>query len=173
MKLSDFDFTLPTELIAQKPEKKRDESNLLIAAPNNHLVQVKFHDIIDYLLPGDLMVFNNSKVIKAKLLLNKAGKKIELYLNKAISNNYWHGFAKPSKRLNERDQFDFGCNKIIISKKLGMGQVEIAFVLDNISVFEFLKKYGEIPLPPYIKRYENLLEDIIDTKQFIVGTLEQ
>lgn len=159
MKLSDFDFTLPTELIAQKPEKKRDESNLLIAVPNNHLVQVKFHDIINYLCPGDLMVFNDSKVIKGKLLLNKAGKKIELYLNKAISNNYWHGFAKPSKRLNEGDQFDFGCNKIIISKKLGMGQVEIAFVLDNISVFEFLEKYGEIPLPPYIKRHENLLED--------------
>lgn len=94
-----FDFTLPTELIAQKPEKKRDESNLLVAAPNNDLVQAKFHDIINYLSPGDLMVFNDSKVIKAKLLLNKADKKIELYLNKAISDNYWHGFAKPAKRL--------------------------------------------------------------------------
>ncbi|UCM93306.1 tRNA preQ1(34) S-adenosylmethionine ribosyltransferase-isomerase QueA [Candidatus Tisiphia endosymbiont of Melanophora roralis] len=159
MKLSDFDFTLPTELIAQKPEKKRDESNLLIAAPNNHLVQSKFYDIIDYLCPGDLMVFNDSKVIKAKLLLNKDGKKIDLYLNKPINNNCWHGFAKPSKRLNEGDQFDFGCNKIIISKKLVMGQVEVEFFLDNLSVFEFLEKYGEIPLPPYIKRQENLLED--------------
>jgi S-adenosylmethionine:tRNA ribosyltransferase-isomerase len=50
MKLSDFDFTLPSELIAQNPAKKRDESNLLVAAPNNHLVQTKFHDIIDYIL---------------------------------------------------------------------------------------------------------------------------
>ncbi|WP_375319405.1 tRNA preQ1(34) S-adenosylmethionine ribosyltransferase-isomerase QueA [Candidatus Tisiphia endosymbiont of Oplodontha viridula] len=159
MKLSDFDFTLPSELIAQKPEKKRDESNLLVVAPNNHLVQTKFHDIIDYLCPGDLMVFNDTKVIKAKLLLDKAGKKIELYLNKAISDNYWHGFAKPSKRLDIEDQFDFAGNKIIISKKLGMGQVEVTFVLDNISVFEFLEKYGEIPLPPYIKRDGSLVED--------------
>ncbi len=156
MKLADFDFTLPSELIAQKPEKKRDESNLLVAAPNNHLVQTKFHDIIDYLCPGDLMVFNDTKVIKAKLLLNKAGKKIELYLNKAISDNYWHGFAKPSKRLNIEDQFEFAGNKIIISKKLGMGQVEVMFVLDNISVFEFLEKYGKVPLPPYIKRCGSL-----------------
>ncbi|WP_341756800.1 MULTISPECIES: tRNA preQ1(34) S-adenosylmethionine ribosyltransferase-isomerase QueA [unclassified Candidatus Tisiphia] len=159
MKLSDFDFTLPSELIAQKPEKKRDESNLLVVAPNNHLVQTKFRDIIDYLCPGDLMVFNDTKVIKAKLLLDKAGKKIELYLNKAISDNYWHGFAKPSKRLDIEDQFDFAGNKIIISKKLGMGQVEVTFVLDNISVFEFLEKYGEIPLPPYIKRDRSLVED--------------
>ncbi|MCC8398555.1 MAG: tRNA preQ1(34) S-adenosylmethionine ribosyltransferase-isomerase QueA [Rickettsia endosymbiont of Labidopullus appendiculatus] len=159
MKLSDFDFILPSELIAQKPEKKRDESNLLVAAPNNHLVQTKFHDIINYLCPGDLMVFNDSKVIKSKLLLNKAGKKIELYLNKQISNNYWHGFAKPSKKLNIEDQFEFAGNKIIISKKLGMGQVEVAFDLDNISVFDFLEKYGEIPLPPYIKRGGNLLDD--------------
>ncbi|WP_410521552.1 S-adenosylmethionine:tRNA ribosyltransferase-isomerase [Candidatus Tisiphia endosymbiont of Empis tessellata] len=128
---------------------------MLAVAPNKDLVQTKFYDIIDYLCPGDLMVFNDSKVIKAKLLLNKAGKKIELYL----SDNYWHGFAKPSKRLNEGDQFDFGCNKIIISKKLVMGQVEVEFFLDNLSVFEFLEKYGEIPLPPYIKRHENLLED--------------
>ncbi|MDD9335691.1 MAG: tRNA preQ1(34) S-adenosylmethionine ribosyltransferase-isomerase QueA [Rickettsiaceae bacterium] len=159
MKLSDFDFTLPTELIAQKPEKKREESNLLAVAPNKDLVQTKFYDIIDYLCPGDLMVFNDTKVIKAKLLLNKDGKKIDLYLNKPISDNYWHGFAKPSKRLDIEDQFDFAGNKIIISRKLGMGQVEVTFVLDNISVFEFLEKYGEIPLPPYIKRHENLLED--------------
>ncbi|MCC8399292.1 MAG: tRNA preQ1(34) S-adenosylmethionine ribosyltransferase-isomerase QueA [Rickettsia endosymbiont of Platyusa sonomae] len=172
MKLSDFDFTLPSELIAQNPAKKRDESNLLVAAPNNHLVQTKFHDIIDYLCPGDLMVFNDTKVINAKLLLNKSGKKIELYLNKAISDNYWHGFAKPSKRLVIADQFEFAGNKIIISKKLGMGQVEVAFALDNISIFEFLEKYGEIPLPPYIKRGErlpkdaNLEDDIGNSEEF-------
>ncbi|WP_341752871.1 MULTISPECIES: tRNA preQ1(34) S-adenosylmethionine ribosyltransferase-isomerase QueA [unclassified Candidatus Tisiphia] len=172
MKLSDFDFTLPSELIAQNPAKKRDESNLLVAAPNNHLVQTKFHDIIDYLCPGNLMVFNDTKVINTKLLLNKAGKKIELYLNKAISDNYWHGFAKPSKRLAIEDQFEFAGNKIIISKKLGMGQVEVAFALDNISIFEFLEKYGEIPLPPYIKRGErlpkdaNLEDDIGNSEEF-------
>ncbi|KAJ6644878.1 S-adenosylmethionine:tRNA ribosyltransferase-isomerase [Pseudolycoriella hygida] len=160
MKLSDFDFPLPNSLIAQKPAKKRENSNLLIAGANNPLVIDKFHNIIDYLLPGDLMVFNDSKVIKAKLILNKSEKKVELYLNKQIIDNQWYGFAKPSKRLNPGDQFDFDGNKIIIMQKLGMGQVEVKFELLNLTVFEFLEKYGETPLPPYIKRKEFLSEDI-------------
>ncbi|WP_341764317.1 tRNA preQ1(34) S-adenosylmethionine ribosyltransferase-isomerase QueA [Candidatus Tisiphia endosymbiont of Beris chalybata] len=161
MKLLDFDFSLPHALIAQAPEAKRDHSNLLIAKPNTHLAQDKFYNIIDYLMPGDVIVFNDSKVIKAKLLLNNDGKKIELYLNKQIGDNKWHGFAKPAKKLQEGDQFDFSGNKITILHKLGLGQVEVKFELLNISVFEFLEQYGHLPLPPYIKREENLVEDNI------------
>lgn len=159
MKLSDFDFTLPKNLIAQQPVKKRENSGLLIAQQNNSLVQDKFYSIIDYLVPGDVIVFNDSKVIKAKLILEKLGKKIELYLNKQVGGNHWSAFAKPSKRLNEGDQFDFAGNKITIIKKLGMGQVEVEFALQDISVFEFLENYGEMPLPPYIKREKILSED--------------
>jgi S-adenosylmethionine:tRNA ribosyltransferase-isomerase len=168
MKLADFDFTLPVELIAQTPAVKRDEANLLVAEPNKQLVQTKFYNIIDYLRPNDLLVFNDTRVINAKLLLRKEnGRKIELYLNKQINHNYWLGFAKPAKKLNEGDQFDFASNKIIISKKLAMGEVEIQFNLNNISIFQFLKKYGEIPLPPYIKRSENLLNDDDDRYQTV------
>ncbi|WP_375326372.1 tRNA preQ1(34) S-adenosylmethionine ribosyltransferase-isomerase QueA [Candidatus Tisiphia endosymbiont of Nemotelus uliginosus] len=161
MILSNFDFTLPHTLIAQEPEPKRDNSSLLIANLNNPLVQCKFYTIIDYLLPGDVMVFNDSKVINAKLLLDKEGRRIELYLNKQIGPNKCHGFTKPAKKLKERDQFDFDGNNIIILHKLNFGQVEVKFELSNISVFEFLEKYGQIPLPPYIKRPENLIEDNI------------
>lgn len=154
MKLSDFDFTLPPELIAHVPSEKRDGSILLVAPPDKDLVQDKFYNIIDYILPSDLIVFNDIKVIKAKLSLNTGTRKIDLYLNKQISDNYWHGFAKPSKKLNENDQFDFDHHSVVIRKKLGMGQVEVEFKLDNILLFDFLEQYGEIPLPPYIKRAE-------------------
>jgi len=158
MKLSDFDFDLPLELIAQHPAEKRDNSNLLIAT-QNIVQQTKFYNIIDYLLPGDLIVFNDSKVIKAKLKLNKNGKKIDLYLNKKISDDCWRGFAKPARKLQEGDQFDFNEHKIIINKKLEMGEIEVKF--PNISVFDFLEQYGETPLPPYIKRLTAQEEDTL------------
>lgn len=159
MKLSDFDFTLPPELIAHAPAQKRDDSILLVAQPNQDLSQDKFYNIIDYLLPSDLIVFNDSKVINAKLLLNKGDQKVFLYLNKQISNNYWHGFAKPSRKLNENDQFDFDNHSVIVRKKLGMGQVEVEFKLNNMLLFDFLEQYGEIPLPPYIKITGNTIDN--------------
>jgi S-adenosylmethionine:tRNA ribosyltransferase-isomerase len=159
MKLSDFDFTLPPELIAHTPEQKRDDSILLVAQPDQDLSHDKFYNIINYLLPSDLIVFNDSKVINAKLLLKKGDSKIALYLNKQISNNYWHGFAKPSKKLNENDQFDFDNHSVTLRKKLGMGQVEVEFKLNNMLLFDFLEQYGEMPLPPYIKTAGNTVDN--------------
>lgn len=83
MKLSDFDFDLPLELIAQNPISKRDESNLLIASTQQY-VKTKFYNIIDYLKEGDLLVFNNSKVIKAKLNLDR---NITINLNQRLKDN--------------------------------------------------------------------------------------
>ncbi|HJD56352.1 MAG TPA: tRNA preQ1(34) S-adenosylmethionine ribosyltransferase-isomerase QueA [Rickettsia endosymbiont of Pyrocoelia pectoralis] len=148
MKLSDFDFDLPEELIAHKPEDKRDHSNLLIAAEEVP-VKTKFYNIIDYLKEGDLLVFNNSKVIKAKLNL---GDKVTINLNKKISDNIWSAFAKPARKLKIQDEFYFDNHKVIIDEKLEMGEIRVKFELANISVFEFLDKYGEMPLPLYIKR---------------------
>ena len=152
MKLSDFDFSLPPELIAQTPSETRDYSNLLIVNSKDRHIKTKFHKILDYLKAGDVMVFNDSKVIKAKLLLDKGSRKIDFYLNKKISDNCWRGFARPAKKLKVGDEFEFGSHKIIISKKLEMGETEIEFVLKDLSVFEFLDRSGHIPLPPYIKR---------------------
>jgi S-adenosylmethionine:tRNA ribosyltransferase-isomerase len=159
MKLSDFDFILPPELISHVPSQKRDDSILLVAQPDKDLVQDRFYNIIDYVVPSDLIVFNDVKVIKAKLSLNTGTRKIDLYLNKQISDNYWHGFAKPSKKLKENDQFDFDNHSVVIRKKLGFGQVEVEFKLDNIQLFNFLEQYGEIPLPPYIKTAKNSVDN--------------
>ena len=152
MKLSDFDFNLPSELIAQTPLIKRDESALLVMKPDANTIKTKFYDIVDYLKEGDLIVFNNSRVIKARLILKKNGKEIDFYLNKKLNENSWNGFARPAKKLKEGDIFNFGVHTIRISKKLFMGETEIEFKLDNISIFEFLDIYGQMPLPPYIKR---------------------
>ncbi len=157
--LSDFDFTLPTELIAHAPVQKRDNSTLLVAQPEEGLVQSKFYSIIDYIETSDLLVFNDSKVIKAKLSLDTGSRRIALYLNKQIANNYWHGFARPSKKLHENDKFDFDDHSVVIKKKLGMGQVEVEFKLNNMTIFDFLEEYGEIPLPPYIKAEGNLTDN--------------
>lgn len=161
MLLSDFDFDLPRELIAQTPASKRDISNLLIIPKtDNCFIQTPFYNLIDYLAPGDVIVFNNSKVIKAKLVLYKNNQKIEIYLNKSLNNNYWQAFAKPARKLIEGDEFRLCAHKITITKKLEMGAIELAFELDNISIFDFLDKFGQMPLPPYIKRMqENIMDD--------------
>lgn len=155
MKLSDFDFELPKELIAQQPSLKRDHSDLLVISPDTQFIKTKFYNIVDFLQTGDVIVFNNSKVIKAKLVLKKETRQIEINFHKKINTHCWRAFARPAKKLKLGDEFSFDSHKIIIIKKFGMGEIEIEFRLDNISVFEFLEKYGEIPLPPYIKRDTN------------------
>ncbi|HJD58186.1 MAG TPA: tRNA preQ1(34) S-adenosylmethionine ribosyltransferase-isomerase QueA [Rickettsia endosymbiont of Ceroptres masudai] len=151
MKRSDFDFDLPSDLIAQYPDSERDNSDLLIAGTKP--IKTKFYNILDYLKEGDLLVFNNSKVIKAKLHL---GKNITINLNQKLSDNCWSAFAKPARKINISDEFYFDNHKVIITDKLAMGEIKVKFELDNISVFEFLDKYGEMPLPVYIRRSHSL-----------------
>ena len=161
MNLSDFDFNLPKELIAQFPTEKRDHSKLLIPLSGNKFKIVKFFQIIDELQEGDLMVFNDSRVVKAKLTLTKNDKKINVNLNRPISNDTWLGFARPAKKLEINDEFYFGKHQLVITNKLDQGEIEIKFNLNNnISVFDFLGQYGQLPLPPYIKRDQENRDDL-------------
>ncbi|CAF2248401.1 unnamed protein product [Rotaria magnacalcarata] len=158
MNLSNFDFDLPLELIAQEHLEYRDQSNLIISSEDNKIV--KFSDIIDYLNPGDLMVFNDSRVINAKLTLDKSGKTININLNKPSSiENSWRAFAKPAKKLTIGDEFFFDNHKLVITNKFEFGEIEVKFVLDGIEIFTFLDQYGEVPLPLYIKRQTPNKED--------------
>ncbi|MDP4709496.1 MAG: tRNA preQ1(34) S-adenosylmethionine ribosyltransferase-isomerase QueA [Rickettsiaceae bacterium] len=159
MQLSDFDFELPVELIAQSPASQRDHSNLLIPDSLGNQI-VKFYNLLDHLKEGDLLIFNDSRVVNAKLTLNAGERKINVNLNKPSGANSWLGFAKPAKKLKEGDEFVFDSHKIVIKKKLEAGEIEIEFQTDNISIFDFLDKYGQVPLPQYIKRPENNFEDI-------------
>lgn len=159
MKLSDFDFRLPQELIAQFPASRRDHSNLLVPDDSGNQI-VKFYNLPDYLQEGDLLVFNDSQVIKARLTLCAGSGKININLNKPSGSSKWFGFAKPAKKLREGDEFVFDNHKLVIKRKLDAGMVEIKFKTDGISIFDFLDKYGQVPLPQYIKRPEDNPEDI-------------
>lgn len=159
MKLSDFDFDLPSELVAQTPSKKRDESSLLIPGDHDHEI-VKFHDIINFLSEGDLLVFNDSRVINAQIILDKNGKSININLNRPLKNNIWLGFAKPGKKLKIGDEFQFEEHIIRINNKYDSGDIEFEFILKDIELFDFLDIYGQIPLPQYIKRDEKSAEDL-------------
>lgn len=168
MKLSDFDFDLPQELIAQTPPEKRGDSKLLVVSPEDEYTVTQFSHISHFLREGDLLVFNDSKVIKAKLELHKNDSVIDLNLNRPITDNVWHGFTRPAKKLEEGDEFAFGEHIVVINKKLGMGEVEVEFRLAGglaslEDVYDFLDVFGEIPLPPYIKRDG---PDIMDEERY-------
>jgi len=152
MKAKDFDYELPEELIAQYPLESRDESKLLVLGSNGKITDSVFYNLADFLEEGDLLVMNNSKVIKAFLVLDKDGKEISVNLNKQLTKTIWTGFAKPAKKLVIGDSFDFDGSQIIIKDKYEDGTIEFEFDLKKpLTVFDFLEIYGHIPLPPYIR----------------------
>lgn len=159
MKLSDFDFELPEELIAQEPAKKRDHSDLLVCQSDGELNKTKFYNLLDYVEAGDVFVFNDSKVINAQLTLTKDGKTICVNLNKELNPTKWTGFARPAKRLEVGDEFQFGPHNVVVTERDMDGVFCFDFELKDINVIEFLEEYGEVPLPPYIKRDSENAED--------------
>ena len=110
MKITDFDYNLPEELIAQKPADKRDSSRLLVVHRDSGKIEHKhFYDIINYLNPGDLMVLNNSKVLPARLFGEKegTGAKVEFLLIKRIEGDRWETMVRPGRRLKPGDSVMF------------------------------------------------------------------
>ena len=154
MKVSDFDFYLPEELIAQHPLEKRDTSKLMVLDKNTGDIEHKhFHDIIDYLNEGDTLVLNNTRVMPARLIGEKeeTGGKIEFLLLKRIEGDKWECLAKPGKRAKIGQKFTFGNGKLkcTVVDIVEEGNRIIEFSYEGI--FEqVLDELGEMPLPPYI-----------------------
>lgn len=151
-KLSDFDFDLPAKLIANNPVHPRDESSMLIYY-NNQIIDKKSKNLDEFLNGGDVLVLNDSKVLKAKLTGKRGQANININLHQEISDGIWQAFAKPAKRLKIGDKFiisdDFYAN---ITDKNPDGIVTLEFNVKNINFFQKLEKYGQMPLPPYIKQ---------------------
>ena len=154
MKVSDFNFDLPEELIAQHPLEKRDASRLMVLDKNTGVIEHKsFHNVIEYLNEGDTLVLNNTRVMPARLIGEKEGTggKIEFLLLKRIEGDKWECLAKPGKRAKIGQTFTFGegklkCKVIDIIEE---GNRIIEFSYEGI--FEqVLDELGEMPLPPYI-----------------------
>ena len=110
MKLEEFDYNLPEELIAQTPIQKRDESRLMVLDRKNKKIEHKsFFNIIDYLNPGDCLVINNTKVIPARLYGRKVtGANIEVLLLKQIENDEWECIVRPGNKLKPGTEIIFG-----------------------------------------------------------------
>lgn len=154
MKVSDFDFYLPEELIAQHPLEKRDSSRLMILDKKTGGIKHKyFHDVIEYLNEGDTLVLNNTRVMPARLIGEKEGTggKIEFLLLKRIQGDKWECLAKPGKRAKIGQKFTFGEGKLTctVVDIVAEGNRIIEFSYEGI--FEqVLDELGEMPLPPYI-----------------------
>ncbi len=153
MELSEFNYELPEELIAQTPIEKRDESRLMILDKNTGKIEHKiFKDIIDYLEPGDCLVRNNTRVIPARLYGKKeTGANVEFILLKNLEGDIWEAMVRPGNKLHIGTKVIFGDGllKAEILDMLQDGTRKVKFIYNGI-FNEILEKIGLMPLPPYI-----------------------
>ena len=154
MKISDFNYDLPEELIAQFPIKDRSSSRLMVVDKKTGEIEHKvFKDIIDYLEEGDCLVLNDTRVIPARLIGSKVetGGKIEFLLLKRNEDDTWETLVKPGKRAKIGSKFSFGDGKLI-AEVVGMGDDGARIVkFEYEGIFEeVLDELGNMPLPPYI-----------------------
>jgi len=161
MKTDLFDFELPRELIAQHPVSPRDAARMLLVGngqqDDDHqdggLQDCTLRDLPGLLRPGDIMVFNDTKVIPARLRGRRGEAKVEVTLHKAVGNGSWRAFAKPAKRLRPGDRVAFAADFAAeVSAKGEDGEVELRFELEGPALLAALERHGAMPLPPYIRR---------------------
>lgn len=156
MKTADFDFDLPPERIADHPVKPRDAARLLVV--DEPLQDRPFQDRIvrdlpDLLQPGDLMVYNDTRVIPARLTGKRGEAKIEVTLHKRMGDDTWAAFAKNARRLKPGDIVTFVRDfAATVLEKHDGGEVVLRFTESGAALFERLHRHGVMPLPPYISR---------------------
>ncbi len=159
MQVSDFNYNLPEELIAQTPIEKRDESRLMVLDRNKKTIEHKiFKDIIDYLKPGDVLVRNNTKVIPARIYGKKeTGANVEFLLLNNIEGDIWESIVRPGNKLHVGTKVIFGDGilKAEILEIMPGGTRKVKFEYNGI-FNEILDQIGLMPLPPYI--HEELKE---------------
>ena len=154
MNTKDFYYELPPELIAQTPAAVRDQSRLLVYHKDNGQIEHKiFHDVIDYLNPGDALVINETRVLPARLICQKedTGGSMEFLLLKRISYDTWETLVKPGRRAKPGAVFTFGGGKlraIVLDNAEDGGRI-VQFHFDGVFE-EILDELGQMPLPPYI-----------------------
>lgn len=154
MKVTDFDYDLPEELIAQDPLEKRSNSRLMVLDKNTgEISHQHFYDIKNYLKAGDCLVINNTRVIPARLYGARVGSggKVEILLLKRKSDNVWECLVKPGKKARPGMEISFGDGLLLgkITDIVDEGNRLIEFSYEGIFE-EILDKLGEMPLPPYI-----------------------
>lgn len=160
MKKSDFNFTLPNELIAQYPLPERSQSRLLkLDKHNGQTTDLQFKDLLNELHRGDLLVFNNTKVIPARLLAHKAtGGKIEVFIERVLHTKQAKALLKSNKSVKLGSVIQFaGQPELLVTAKQGM--FYLVETIGDKSLGELMETYGHMPLPPYITRQADHEDD--------------
>ena len=151
MKTDDFDYQLPEELIAQTPVEPRDHSRLMVLDRASGAIEHRrFYDLPQYLRRGDVLVFNDSRVIPARLHARRVGGgSVELLLLRRVESGRWHALVKPGRRMRQGDAFDVSRDGLRITGSVvavhGDGSRTV-----ELSGEEHLDALGVMPLPPYI-----------------------
>lgn len=154
MKLSDFDFDLPEELIAQRPVEPRDASRMLVVHRTGGAFEHRhFRDLPQYLQPGDALVVNETRVLPARLLGQREGTggAIEVLLLKRIDRDRWETLVKPGKKARPGQRISFGDGALVatVLETTEVGGRVVEFTYSGIFE-EILDSLGRMPLPPYI-----------------------
>jgi S-adenosylmethionine:tRNA ribosyltransferase-isomerase len=158
MNVDDFDFDLPPSCVAQRPATPRESAQLLRVGGglSDHTVG----DLPSFLRPSDLLVFNNTKVISARIKGKRGEAKVDATLHKNISPDTWKAFARPGRKIKAGDRltFDGGFGATVLEKGEG-GEITLKFDSTGDALLELLEQNGAMPLPPYIKRGDLLDKD--------------
>ncbi len=170
MKLKDFSYTLPDELIAQHPRPQRDASRMMQLMREEKTIQDShFSFLPDFLGPGDVLVINDSRVIPARVYGKKqTGAILEiLLLNRKhvqTSSETWEVLARPAKRIHENDTIDLGhgCRARVATRLSGKKWLMEFSAPDGFD--RYLEQYGRAPLPPYIKRNKSVAPDLTNDR---------
>ncbi|NLE90133.1 MAG: S-adenosylmethionine:tRNA ribosyltransferase-isomerase, partial [Dehalococcoidales bacterium] len=168
MKTSDFEYILPQELIAQEPIEPRDSSRLMVLNRTDKSITHRvFNQLADMLISGDVLVFNNSRVLPARIYGKRAltGGNVEILLLKRLTLNTWEVMTKPAKKLKTGEGVEIP--KVEVSATI-IQEKEGGIRVMRFSSEEQLFKAGEVPLPPYIhhplingERYQTVYSKIL------------
>jgi len=151
MRVDAFDFDLPRALIADRPVTPRDAARLLEVGETLRDGMVR--DLPGRLRPGDILVFNDTRVIPARLAGKRGTANVEATLHKRVAEDRWRAFARPARKLRPGDAIEFapGFSAEVLAKGEA-GEVELRFDRSGPALMEALQRWGRVPLPPYIKR---------------------
>ncbi len=171
-----FDFDLPEEQIALRPVEPKDSSRMMVLDSQGEIHDEKFLDLIDYLEPNDIIVFNDTKVIPAQLYGTCRGFDVECNLHKRLGPVEWHAFAKKVKRFKNNDVIEFGPSLRAyvteVSSDDGIGQITLRFDVAPGLLEARLHEVGQMPLPPYIASKRGIDEQDLTDYQTIFAKRE-
>ena len=156
LRLTDFDYNLPTTRIAQEPWPRREYSKMMVLNRETQKIQHKrFHNIVDYLKKNDLVIVNQTKVFPARLFAvkDRTDARVEVFLLRELENDLWEVLVKPARkvRIGNKLHFTENVHCDVIDNTVSGGRV-VRFEYDNPNFYEIIDRIGHAPLPPYITR---------------------